>query len=150
MNTCINEFRKAQNQASPPGPKEITAAASTSGGVQACTLRCRQSTCRGKEEEWGGRAHRPTILERMCCSPAHIALTNRIWAHQHCMAGACDSRTPGVVVHMQHGDLAVVLLEDHDPRVDKLVRLRKTARRIRARRRQAEEHLARAGHALLT
>ena len=38
MNTCISEFRKAQNQASPPGLKEITAAASTSGGVQAHTL----------------------------------------------------------------------------------------------------------------
>ena len=76
MNTCISEFRKAQNHASPPGPKEITAATSTSGGVQIRTLSCRESICSTKEREPAGRAHRPTILERMCCSPAHIALTD--------------------------------------------------------------------------
>ena len=73
MNTCINEFRKAQNHASPPGPKEITAGTSTSGGP--CTLRCVQSSRSEKEGGWGGRAHRPTRLERMCCGPAHKALT---------------------------------------------------------------------------
>ena len=50
---------------------------------------------------------------------------------------------------MQHGDLAVVLLEDHDPRVDKLIRLHETARHFRACRRQAEEPLAQAKRALL-